>query len=699
MNFRLLRNTVFFSLNLILVAAPLRAVSWFPLGPYGGDARSFAADPSDPRHLYLGTATGWIYDSHDGGASWNRIAQIDERNDLVIDHILVDPLHPKHILVGAYFVDRPDGGLYLSDDAGRTWYAQAEMHGQSVRSLARSASNPNELVAGTLTGVFRSLDDGIHWKPISPANSAEIHEIESIAIDPTDPNVIYAGTWHLPWKTTDGGETWKSIKDGIIEDSDVFSIIIDPAQPNIVYASACSGIYKSVNGGELFKGGVTINRTQGLGSTAYRTRKLEQDPKHPETIYAGTTQGLYRSISGGERWSLLTDADVIVNDIWVDPSNPDHVLIATDRGGVYASDNAAVSFHASNAGFSTRQVSAYAADPDRPATLYVGVVNDKETGGVFQSTDGGLRWEQESEGLDGSDVFSLMPMPGGGLLAGTTHGIYRLQSGVWTQAGAPAASAVAHAVAEKRPPQPVRSHTVRPHTVAESPQEPVAAAVRLDGQVFAFASASGSMYAATSRGLLRGNLSGNAWTPVPSLSLAQPRFLAAHDSVLLAADFKHLATSQDNGRSWQVLRLPPELTQIGAIAVDNLNNLWAGGAEGIFLSSDYGAKWLPVPDLAVTQVDSIFFDAPSERLLITTASSTFVFAVHLPDYKVNYWAAGWKLRFARPVGDHLIGATLYDGMVVQPLMVDSKFIPASSAINNIQQASAERRSMQPSSVK
>ena len=204
MNFRLLRNTVFFSLNLILVAAPLRAVSWFPLGPYGGDARSFAADPSDPRHLYLGTATGWIYDSHDGGASWNRIAQIDERNDLVIDHILVDPLHPKHILVGAYFVDRPDGGLYLSDDAGRTWYAQAEMHGQSVRSLARSASNPNELVAGTLTGVFRSLDDGIHWKPISPANSAEIHEIESIAIDPTDPNVIYA-----PWSSRSTTHTWE----------------------------------------------------------------------------------------------------------------------------------------------------------------------------------------------------------------------------------------------------------------------------------------------------------------------------------------------------------------------------------------------------------------------------------------------------------------------------------------------------------
>jgi hypothetical protein len=44
----------------------------------------------------------------------------------------------------------------------------------------------------------------------------------------------------------------------------------------------------------------------------------------------------------------------------------------------------------------------------------------------------------------------------------------------------------------------------------------------------------------------------------------------------------------------------------------------------------------------------------------------------VPDGKVTYWDSGWKLRFARPVGDHLIGATLYDGVVVQPVMVAEK---------------------------
>ena len=78
------RTAMALSLYLILCSVPLRAVTWFPLGPYGGEARAFAADPSDARHLYLGTATGWIYDSHDGGASWNRVAQIADRNDLVV---------------------------------------------------------------------------------------------------------------------------------------------------------------------------------------------------------------------------------------------------------------------------------------------------------------------------------------------------------------------------------------------------------------------------------------------------------------------------------------------------------------------------------------------------------------------------------------------------------------------------------------
>src|SRR5206468_8618044 len=139
-----------------------------------------------------------------------------------------------------------------------------------------------------------------------PAGSQEIHEVESVAIDPTNPNIMFAGTWHLPWKTTDGGAHWSSMKQGLIEDSDVFSIIVDSKQPSVVYLSACSGIYKSEDGGEKFKGGVSVNKTQGIPATARRTRVLMQDPNHRDTVFAGTTEGLYRTDDAGRTWKLIT---------------------------------------------------------------------------------------------------------------------------------------------------------------------------------------------------------------------------------------------------------------------------------------------------------------------------------------------------------------------------------------------------------
>jgi hypothetical protein len=50
-----------------------------------------------------------------------------------------------------------------------------------------------------------------------------------------------------------------------------------------------------------------------------------------------------------------------------------------------------------------------------------------------------------------------------------------------------------------------------------------------------------------------------------------------------------------------------------------------------------------------------------------------VFSVQLPDHTVHYWDTGWRLRFARPMGNHLLAGTLYDGVVIQPKMVDSDF--------------------------
>jgi photosystem II stability/assembly factor-like uncharacterized protein len=658
-------------LTLLFLVSCLRlnAVSWLPFGPFGGDARAFAADPHDHAHLYLGTANGWIYESHDGGSEWKRLARVGKRDDLVLDSILVDPLKPNRILVGAWVLGSPDGGIFVSNDGGVTWAAEKAMEGQSIRALTMSPSDPNTIVAGTLKGVYKSTDGGNQWTLISPEGSQELHEVESIAIDPGDPKTIYAGTWHLPWKTTDGGANWSSIKQGLIEDSDVFSIIVDPKQPNEMYLSACSGIYKSETSGALF------HKIQGIPSTARRTRVLMQDPQHLNIVFAGTTEGLWRTVDSGKTWARTTGPEVIVNDVYVDPTNSNRMLLATDRGGVLASNDGGFSFIPSNNGFSSRQITSYISDARHPATIYVGVVNDKAWGGVFQSDNGGLTWTQKSAGLEGHDVFSLGQASDGSLLAGTRHGVYRSTGDAWNRANE---LTLLPTTVTKPAPRKAAGTTSKTRNSSAKTAAPVVVTVpgkvvQLNGNVYGFARSGDVLYAATEEGLLTSSSEGQTWKQVAGPSQQEWRFVAATKAVVMTTTLNSAMLSVDSGQNWTALKLPADLTQIGAIAVDGNGGLWVGGREGVYLSEDSGANWTSVKNLYMRDVNSIYYDEPSQRVFVTANSSTtFAFSVHLPDKAVRYWNTGWNLRLVRPVGDHMVGATLFDGVVIEPEMVDSQ---------------------------
>src|SRR4051812_11584774 len=401
----------------LFLSVPLCAQQWTPLGPDGGDVRSLSRDPHAPRRILLSTSAGQLYESQDDGASWTRFAKLGEGNDYVLDRVVFHPTNPGVIYVAAWSVENTNGDIFRSNDNGKTWKILKEMHGKSVRGFAMSRSNPDVLVAGALDGVYRTNDGGTHWNLISPENHPDIRNIQSVAIDPRDPDTIYVGTWHLPWKTSDGGKTWTNIKNGIVDDSDVFSIIIDPVIPSTVYASACSGIYKSDSSGGSFR------KVQGMPFSARRTRVLMQDPVHRNVVYAGTTEGLWKTVDSGTTWKRMTGGNIIVNDVLVDPAQASHVMLATDRSGVLSSTDSAETFHASNRGFAHRQVATLLVDKDDSSTYYVGLINDKEFGGVFVTHDAGSSWKQMNSGMNGRDVFVLRQSPTGELLAGTNGGV------------------------------------------------------------------------------------------------------------------------------------------------------------------------------------------------------------------------------------------------------------------------------------
>jgi photosystem II stability/assembly factor-like uncharacterized protein len=625
-----------------------QARAWEPVGPAGGDARAFAADPANPKHLYLGTLDSWIYESQDGGTSWRRLAKLSRAENLVLDNIVVDSADPKTILVGAWILNRPEGDLYVSHDGGATWSTVAEMQGQSIRALEQARSNSRVFVAGTLKGVYRSEDGGVHWKQISPADSHEIHEVESIAIDPADPNTIYAGTWHLPWKTTDGGATWSNVKQGLIDDSDVFSIILDPKVPAIVYLSACSGIYKSETAGQVFR------KQQGIPNTARRTRVLMQDPVNSATVYAGTTEGLYQTTNAGATWQRLTGPEVIVNDVFVDPSNPKHVLLATDRSGVLSSSDGGATFVAANAGFSQRQVEALLVDGRKPSTIYAGVLNDKNFGGVFVSEDGGASWNQRSIGLEGRDVFALRQSPGGNIYAGTNHGIMILAGGGWEPRDEIVnTKEVETTVVRKKK----RVKVIRTVALPTETMESRVTDLDLSGAVW---------YAATTSGLYTSKDNGASWQGGAVLGQTDFLRVATSGDTVFAAGRQFILASKDEGKSWQEVALPAEARTLRFLVAADNGSLWLAAREGLFSSEDHGQSWTQLKNLPFTDIDGLDFSPEYKRLMVTSSNQTLMLAIDPVKKDWDWWDVGWKVHTVCSSGGRLVAASLFDGVVVQP---------------------------------
>jgi photosystem II stability/assembly factor-like uncharacterized protein len=651
-------------LFLLAVRGLSAQTSWNAIGPMGGDARAFAAAPGEPHHLYLGTTNSWVYESTDGGVNWRRLSKLDASDDLVVDHIVVDAANPGTVFAAAWKLDQPGGGLWVSRDGGRNWSAVEGLRGQSIRALAQAPSEPKILIAGTLEGVFESSDAGATWAQISPPESREIHEVESLAIDPTDPDVVYAGTWHLPWKTTDGGKNWHNIKKGVIDDSDVFSIIIDPVQPKIVFASACSGIYKSEDAAELFK------KIEGIPSTARRTRVLKQDPAHREVVYAGTTEGLYKTVDGGKHFKRITGPDVIVNDVYVDPGDSNHMLVATDRGGVLLSRDAAASFVAANEGFSGRKVEALLVDSPPAvgttapaARIFAGVVNDKSYGGVFISTDGGAHWEQISEGLEGRDVFALAESPEGTIVAGTNHGIFALEENKEGGGDAPgfhwnSRSTIQNTLVKTATETHFGKRVNIEKQVKDTRRE-------MDSRVRALDLSGEAWLAATPGGVYTSKDHGDSWQGGPVMGAGDYLAVAAHGEQLTAARKDGVVISTDGGESWRPMGIPAMLTRIHAIVFSADGTLWLGAREGVYFTHDLGKTWMWVHRFPLTDVDALFYDAHLNRILASSRTSDQVYSIDPKSLEWKWAQTGYKIALVRAVGERLLAASLYDGVLVE----------------------------------
>ncbi len=156
---------------------------------FGGQAfHTILPHPTDPQSVTAAISTGGVYQTTDGGESWQA------RNQGIKAEFL------------------PEGQQYPS-------------FGQCVHKVTRHPARPERLYLQNHGGVYRSDDEGGVWKSIADGLPAEFGF--PIVVHPHEPDTVYvfplsdsAGRYPTDgkaavWRSRDAGETWEELADGL----------------------------------------------------------------------------------------------------------------------------------------------------------------------------------------------------------------------------------------------------------------------------------------------------------------------------------------------------------------------------------------------------------------------------------------------------------------------------------------------------
>jgi photosystem II stability/assembly factor-like uncharacterized protein len=670
---------------------------WRNTGPPGGDVRALVVDPSNPDRFFFGTLDGQIYTSADAGKQWQLLYNFGKPR-LFVDNIIVDPRNPRVLYVGAHRHNLP-GGFFKSTDGGITWKESAQLKNEALHSLAQSESNPDTLIAGTFTGVFRSDDAGETWKQLPTSNTPGLLHVESLAIDPRTTDTIYAGTFYLPYKSSDGGQTWNSIRTGIIDDSDIFAIDIDPHDPNHIIASACSGIYESRNAGDNWR------KVQGIPSQSRRTRAILQHPSVPGVVFAGTTEGFWRSEKGGDpdSWMVTTSRQLEINSIAVHPSRPDMVYIGTNNYGVMVSNDAGKTFTPMNGGFSGRFANAIVADRETPNRIYASTINTATGGGfLFVSNDNGESWRPSMRNMPSRLItYAILQdaRDANVIYLGTNLGVYRsVDRGtswapVWAgEKKKPATKKSAKPVARtaKGQSSPSSDVVLRAQELLNSAgyhmgepdgkPGPATTAALKKFQGDRHLPVTGRLDAITLAALGIGKDSGPTSTEQSDLIIADAVNALVHtvdvetqQPAILAATSAGLYRSLDPTKGWQKLSygsFDPRTTCIST-APQQPETIWVGTpSSGVLISRDAGKTW--------RQVDGVPRDITVNTIAQDPQRPDYVYVGTKQAFYMSHdGGASWKIRGGNlPFGD-------FTSILINPRNGDEIFVGNAYQITEI----------------
>lgn len=418
-----------------------KSLSFRNIGPAGMSGRITAIDVdlSDPDIIYVGSASGGVFKSVNGGLTWDPI--FDDQPVLSIGSIKINQKNPSEIWVGTGEGNPRNSvncgaGIFKSLDAGKTWTRMGLEKTKVIHRIIIHRDNPDIVFAAAMgspwgahpeRGVYKTTDGGKTWKQSLYVNDKT--GAAELVVDPSNPNKMIVNMWeHLrePWFfksggpgsgvyiTYDGGDNWKKLsdKDGLPKgELGRCGLAFAPSNPNKVYAlieAKENGLYESNDGGVKW----SLVSKKDIGNRPFYYAEIYVDPKNENTIYNLHTY-VTKSEDGGKSFTNIANYGNNVHPdhhaFWIHPENTEFLIDGNDGGMNISRDAGATWQFISN--LPVGQFYHVNVDNDFPYNVYGGMQdNGSWVGPGFVLKRGGIRnydWQE----LYFGDGFDVAPWP------------------------------------------------------------------------------------------------------------------------------------------------------------------------------------------------------------------------------------------------------------------------------------------------
>lgn len=286
--------------------------TWLGPGNVGGRIRSIVIHPSSPNTMWVGSVSGGIWKTTDGGASW--AIQTDFLTNMAVVSMVMDPTNPNVLYAGtgesfgSYGVTNKGNGVFKTTNGGTTWTQLASTNNSDwyyTSRLSISPANSNYILAVNWSGIWRSLDGGASWTQEYVSGSYGLSDVD---FNPSDGNKAIASSFGggEAYYSVDGGDTWFPAT-GLPANGRV-ELAYYRNNPNNVYALVNDNngeVYKSTDGGQSYTLVNTGSNLLANGQGDY-DNIIWVNPIDENQIITGGID-LFRSTNGGGTFTKISD--------------------------------------------------------------------------------------------------------------------------------------------------------------------------------------------------------------------------------------------------------------------------------------------------------------------------------------------------------------------------------------------------------